>query len=418
MNVISPNMISFARAGKAGGVPPYVFPDPEPVGVIYSKTLGDNMADWTQVGSSVTWTPNGTELDVSGSGGTGGTGASNLFKDYQLLNESGNDFNFTCLSKWKIRLKLRTPASFTGSTFGFGLGVISSNGFEEIDTIGRLGMSTGNIGYHFHYFGDTDATGVNNQRSKSQVALSTSTEYWFEVERDELTFTCRTFASNGTTLLNDYSFTETLTNVTYIRHNTGRFAISQFGGGWSALEIEISSDAMKNADFAFMGDSITYGGKASSLSNIWTEEFVALRAQGEIWENLGGWADRATELESRKEEVRTLNPKNIFIAVGSNDIKDGSWTSTGKQKVIDMAAWFALNTNATITLVNASARNDVNVTQVQTDMALMGYTVIDAFGVTKQPANSMLLGSLNHGDGIHGNDLFHDTVAAEANSTF
>ena len=161
--------------------------DPVELGIIYSKTPGDNIADYTVVNPNsptVSFTPSGTDLILSGTNGTGGVGASDLFEDYILLNVT--DFAFTCLPKWKVRVNLTTGTINIANSFGFGTGVVSSNTFELIDSICRIGMDTGFVGQVSIYYGDTKAKGINDQTQPGGThALSSSTEYWFEFERDE-----------------------------------------------------------------------------------------------------------------------------------------------------------------------------------------------------------------------------------------
>jgi len=406
-------LVSRSRAPIAtnGGFPP-----PENLGIIYSKTIGDNLADWSirDSGSGVTWIQNGTDVDVSGTGGTGGTGASDLFEDYMRLDETGNDFNFTCLDRWKVRMNVVLGTSDAGE-FGVGMGVASENTFESRDTVCRFAFDGTNKGDHFYYYGDTEATGINNQEISVETDTENDTEYWYELERNLLTLTMRVYESDGTTLISESSQVEDLIDVTRILHNTGRFVIMQYAGDTTIKSIEISSIAQKNAKFNFMGNSISYGGKASSLANRWIKEYATLTGGGDLV-SLSGWADRAEELEMRKEEVKALNPMFISIAIGSNDIKDVSWISTGNGKVDDMITFFLANTSATIILVSATARNDVDVTQVETDMLLKAQSrvvVAEGFSATKQPANTDLLGAYNSGDGIHLTDAGHDALAAE-----
>ena len=278
-------------------------------------------------------------------------------------------------------------------------------------------MDTGFVGQVSIYYGDTKAKGINDQTQPGGThALSSSTEYWFEFERDELTFTARAFQSDGTTLL----FSETTTDsppgalIPKVHHNTGQFAINQFGGTTTIHLVEVSSDSLRNSDAVFIGDSILYGGDASSLANRWVSEYVT--AEGVTSVVLAGWADRMVDGETRLNEVKALNPKNVFICLGSNDIAAGTWGTTGETSLDDSIIFLQANTSATIYLVSPTARNDFNVTQVETDMLTKGLTVLELFSLTKQPANSNLQAIYNGGDGVHLNDLGHDTCATEAST--
>ena len=390
-------------------------PSSVPIGIFYSKTLGDNIGDWIVVNPSggVSFNVSGTDYILSGTNGTGGTGASNLFKDYILLNET--DYAITCLPKWKLRVEFSTGTIGVGDSFGFSLGIISNNTFEARDSLCRLAQDGALVGRFYFYYGDTGSTGINNQTAPAGgFAMANSTRYIFEFEQDELTFTSTLYDQTGTIVHNTKTTTDSPPGgtVAKVHHNTGNLAIAQHGGTTTIHSAELSSDSLRNCKSAFMGDSIAYGGDASSISARWIDQYMTNGSGAFVV--MGGWADRMQELNSRRQEIIALNPEYIFIAAGSNDIADGSWTPTGDTALDNMITFFQANTGAQIILVTPTARNDANVTQVKTDMDLKGLAVIDLFTTTKQGGNSNLLGTYNSGDGVHLNDLGHDACSTQA----
>lgn len=385
---------------------------PSAIGVIYDKTLGDNIADWTLTNptGAVTFTPSGTDYIMAGTGGTGGTNASNLFKDFIQLNTTNH--SVTCLHEWKIRIDFTTGTVNAATSFGFSGGVISENSFEFRDTLCRLSQDNGLLGRFYFYNKDTSATGIADQDAPTGgFTVVSDTRYIFEIERSELSVTGRLYDSTGTTLHNTKTVTQSPPGgtVTKVLHNTGKFAIAQHGGTNTIHRVTISSEALKNVPYVCIGDSLAYGGKAADISSAFVYQSLASYQ----FTNLSGWADRAVDMETRIAEAVALSPDNIIIECGSNDIKATTWGSTGEAALDDMISYIQSNLPlCNIYLVSAGARNDVNVSQVETDMLTKSVSgVCRAYTITKQAANSSLLGAYNSGDGVHWNTGGHDAVA-------
>lgn len=377
-----------------------------PISTIYDGPLLSSNG-WVATSPNGLFTQSGSDQIMSGTGGTGGSSASNLFQDYWVF-DSG-PFSVTCLEQWKITVDF-TTGTLGGATYGFSAGVRSINTFEHNDTGVRISQASGDEGNVFRYVNDTSSTGTANQRSvSSSYNFQDSTNYKIQVERDELTLYGRVLVNDS--IVHEESITDPLSTMTGTSqpHNTGKFCIWQHGGTSTVHNVKIESDALRYPKIAFMGDSILLGGKATSLSDRWVNEYATSQ-----FTSMGGWGDRMTELYERRAEVAYINPEYIFIAAGSNDIKDTSWTSTGNGKLDDLITYFGANTRSQIILVNASARNDVDVTQVKTDMDTKGLSVVDAFTETKQPANTNLLGAYNSGDGVHLTDAGHTAISTEA----
>lgn len=386
---------------------------PSPIGVIYS---GSDLSDWVVPGvftGTVDISQDAGTILMSGTGGTGGVNASNLFQDFILLNTSAH--KFTGLSKWKMTIDFETQSSaFDANSFGFSCGVVSANNFEFRDALCRFRQDTGaagDLGRLYFYYTDTSAVGITNQEQPAGgYTPSTSTRYIQVFEKDDLVLTCTIYDETGTIVRN----TKTIDNsppggtVNRVHHNTGRFAICQHGGTNRIHNITIESDALKNVPYCGLGDSHFYGGKSSTLAGSMFHSAMS----GLDYTICPGWADRAQDMLLRFPEILAINPGVLMIECGSNDIKDTTWASDGYPAFQSMVSQ-AQAAGITVYGMSAPARNDVDVTQVQTDMntTLGMANVYQAFSDTKQPANTDLLGPYDSGDGIHGDDDMHPVCA-------
>jgi hypothetical protein len=385
-----------------------------PVGLIYS---GSNLADWvlTNPSGAVSITQDGTDILMSGTNGTGGTSASNLFQDFISLNLSlitsnspyGDAFNFTCLSDWQIDVDFTTGTVNAADSYGYSPGVISTNSFEARDTLSRLQQdnASSKLGAFYFYYGNTSATGIANQTAPAGgYAMTDDTRYIHRFRKQDLTLTSTLLDSTGSSVLNTKTTTDSPPGgtVTKVHHNTGRFAIAQHGGTTRIHNITITSDALRNVPFGVMGNSHAYGGKATSLAN----SMFRLALVGQDYFINAGWADRIVDMETRMKEVIAMNPIQLMIECGSNDVKAGTWASTGIP-ALDSSISQSQGAGIITRLMSAPARNDVDVSAVETYMNTLGLSVVQGYSSTKQAAGTGLLGPLNSGDGVHLNDAGH-----------
>lgn len=382
---------------------------PSAIGVIYDKTLGDNIADWTltKPSSGISFTPSGTDYIMAGANSAGSTPFPALFQDYIQLNTT--DHAFTCLNKWKIRIEFTTGTVNASDSYGFAAGVISTNAFENRDTLCRVAQDNGLLGRMYFYAGDTASTGITGQDAPTGgYTVTSSTRYLQEIERNELTLTSTLYASDGVTVRNTKTVTQSPPGgtVSKVLHNTGKFAIMQIGGTNTIHRVTISSDALKNVPYCIVTTSIGYGGKATSLAN----SFPYIALDGQDFTILPGWANTTLSMQDLLPEIIAINPTNLIIECGSNDIKDGTWTSDGLPSLNNIISGVS-GINPTIYLVSAGARDDVSTAQVETDMIALGYPLCRAYTLLKNPANTTLNNAYQAADGIHLNDDGHALLA-------
>lgn len=383
-----------------------------PLGLIYQ---GSDLSDW-EVPETFTGTvdisQDGDTILMSGTGGTGGVNASNLFQDFILLNSTAH--KHTCLPQWKITIDFETQSTpFDGNSFGYSCGVISVNDFEYRDTLCRFRQDTGGVGdlgRLYFYYTDTSAVGITNQEQPTGgYTPSTSTRYLQVFEKNYLDLTCTIYDSTGQLVRNMKTVSNSPPggNLNRVHHNTGRFAIAQHGGTNRIHNIKIESDVLRNAPYGGMGNSHFYGGKASTLAGSMFHSAMS----GLDYMVCAGWADRLVDMELRMPEIIALNPKILLVEGGSNDVDAGTFVSTG-QNALDSIISQGQGASIDVRLMNAPARSDVDVTAVQTYMASLGLPVYDAFADTKQPSNTNLIVAYAAPDNIHLNDVGHPVCAA------
>lgn len=263
-------------------------------GTIYKKSTWSNLSDFYSNGA----TASVSSGKISISGGSGFT---------QSLDLNGH----TMLEKWKIKAQVKI---ITRSS-GFGLGIRGDN-YSPVHAIGHFSTNTdANGGKVFLYAGVANS---NVATSTSALTIATNDVIEVTVERDvnKFTITARNVTTNSTSV----SATYTYTMVSPHLNNTGRFAFMQFGGTNELQSLEITSNELKNANLMTIGDSKTQGYYAESFFDRYST--ILSQTFGPVVINAGGY-DRTSDVRKRYAEIKALAPKQVLLAIGSNDIRSG-----------------------------------------------------------------------------------------------
>lgn len=372
-------------------------PEPEAIGIIQDDTFDGTLADYTIVGTGIS----------IGAGVVTLTGNPTLFSSALTFSKSTSPHKITCLEKWVQRVSCTTPASFTGTSYGFGTGVRSLNGYDPFSSIVRWAWDNG-TGDVYLYTKDTITGQI---QASSSFAPTVNTTYVVQLERAKNVFTFTIYDATGQTQLYTTTFTINITSANLQQaHNTGRFALYNFGGTTLINQWTISSTAEKYVDVIGIGDSNMYGMYAASNSARYTE--AAFTAASKSFEILAGIADRTAEIVSRLPEIVAMAPQQVFVNIGRNDIAN-SVTSGTWQTNIDTIISTLETAGITVKLGTPVASN-VDVSGVATYVNGKSNIKYDFYALTKAAGNFTLNTTYNSGidDGIHLNVAGHTACTA------
>lgn len=362
------------------------------VGSILNESSFASATNFPITGATIT---RGTsKLDLSG--------APALWSSYVRFDNPSSPHRNTCLEHWKQRLRVKTPSSITGTSYGIGIGTRSINTFDPYSTSLRWSWDTGGpgaLGSLYLYNKDTTAGQIQSSGAYTPVA---NTYYWVEVERIKNQIKFTVFSDAGTQL-----FTETLTfpiGSGYVQaHNTGQFCIQHYGG--TAIEVtnwEVTSSVRKNQNYVFIGDSNMYGLFSSTNALRWAEN--AATTANKTFVINAGIADRTAEVVSKLPEIIALAPQNVFLSIGRNDVANSVAIGTIQTNINTIIS--TLETAGITVKLGGVIASTVDVSAVQTHYNGKSNTKVNFYTDSKS-GTTTLKAAYNGGDGIHLNSTGH-----------
>jgi GDSL-like Lipase/Acylhydrolase family/Secretion system C-terminal sorting domain/Fibronectin type III domain len=368
----------------------------QPYGTIFSETSFASATRFPIAGTGISRGAN--KLTMSGN--------PTLFSSYIYHDDAASPFRYTCLENWKVRARVKTPSSLNSTTYGIGLGVQNTNTADPYSSTMRWSWETGGNQVYLYYKSSISLQMV----SSTKYVPAANTYYWVEVTRAKDSFTYTIYdGTNGTTQLFTAKLTfPTFTSGNYVKaHNTGQFVIHQFGGANEVTNWDVSTTALKNADFLGLGDSNMHGMFATNNASRWIES--AMTTAGKTFNILAGISDRTSDVIKRLPEVIALKPKVVVLSIGRNDLA-GSVSLTTVQNNIDNIINTLQNNGITVYLAGVIASN-VNVSSLQTYYNNKPNVKVNAYTATKSASATTLNTSLSSGDAIHLNQAGNTALA-------
>lgn len=279
--------------------------DENAYGILYQKATWANINDFTVNGTTASVVGNKIQL----------TGGSGTFT--QTLDLKGA----TCLDKWQIAI-LCHATSLTGGSFGLGVGKRSTNSYGSPMTLARVNFATG--GGQLITNGGSTPTQISSTTRK--LTISANDLILIVCKRDgyQLITTARNVTTNSTTVDTTYTYS-TQPNAQPYFDNTGTFSIFSLGGTMIVDSLCVSSDVVKNARLAIIGDSKVQGFDVTAQGYRWSD-LLGKRIRSTI--NLGGGFDRTIDVSARVPEIIRLAPQQIIMSIGSNDVRSGVDSTT------------------------------------------------------------------------------------------
>ena len=254
------------------------------------------------------YTPNGTTPAVSG-GNLIFTGGAQNFT--QTL-----DYNYyTTLPQWSMAMDIITGAASSTSS-GVGIGLRSAQVSGAYYSIAANMDMTSN-----------GTRGTLSIQTPSAVLASSSTQLTFSAgdtiqltltrNQDLMTATVSDLTTGSAAVTVTYQFA--FTYLAAVTPNIGKFAIFNFGGTQTVTNLAVSTQAPKNADVVFVGDSKTAGYYAGTWLNIW-----ATQLQNNVKSfALAGGSDQTPDVLNDLPEIISIHPSAVVLNIGRNDICGG-----------------------------------------------------------------------------------------------
>ena len=343
------------------------------VGQLYSVTDFQNVDQFTTVN------------DMSASpDGTGGIELSSA-NQATYANRMILDTIITDLPKWSISANFLITVGDSNGAIGVGLTSVNSSDKMELagfintaSTSAPLIITAGLNGSFSDMFSGNNMTVADGNLVRLQLI------------RDEEIVTL--LAYNLTTGVNS-SVRATYVPTNQIMPNIGKFSIYLYGGSYVMKSLEIQSDMPKGLTSLVVGDSkmVGYYGFLFPLN-------VAgqLKVLGYSTDQVAGVSETTADLLNRLQEIIDLEPENVVLAIGCNDIRAN----------VPSATWQANYTN----IVNQLQEAGINVIHLlppkETAINVTPlYTYINnTYSSNKIDAYTAFnTGTMLYGDGIHPN---------------
>jgi lysophospholipase L1-like esterase len=369
----------------------------QPYGEIFNETSFASPTVFPIIGTAITRGTNKIILN----------GKPTTFSSYIYHDDPENPFRYTCLEEWKVRVRVKTPTSFNSSSTGIAIGVRSVNTYSAYTTLMRWSWVPGGNSVYLYNRASTSGQLI----STTKYIPTANTYYWLEVTRNKDSFTYTVFdGSAGTNQLYRVTLTfPTFTAGNQVKaHNTGQFAIYQFGGTNTEIaNWEVSTSAIKNADFIGVGDSNMHGMFALSNSDRWFEK--AMTTAGKSFNILAASSERSVEVVKRLPEIVALSPKAVVLSIGRNDLANAIPLATVQSNINTIISTLE-GAGITVYLAGVIASN-TNVSALQNFYSAKSNIKINGFAATKSATSNSLAAAYSSGDGIHLNQAGNTLLA-------
>ena len=280
---------------------------------LFSNVLGVIMEDdytggnWTAEGVA-TFTNNGTTIAMSG----GNNATTNLYYYNNYV---------TCLEdiKWEVTATVNNSGA---TDYGFAVGLKSRNAYfgggigrtAYVQFITNSGADQGKIRFY------NVSTAIQTSVDALAFSNGDSIKLTYEFVYDTWTFTATNLNTNNSITFS-YQFTDvTLAESLPYLTNTASPCLWTFGGSQTVTSFTLSSQQQKGMQVLAIGDSKTKG----YYAEVFSDRFTDLAG----FENNSGAGDGIIHVELRLDEIISLQPQNVILNIGCNDLRAGTASAT------------------------------------------------------------------------------------------
>jgi lysophospholipase L1-like esterase len=192
--------------------------------------------------------------------------------------------------------------------------------------------------------------------------------------------------------------------------NAYMFSIVAYGGTHIVDNFKVDLDDKKGSDYLVIGDSIAKGKTSDSISNRYLD-IIAKKYNVSTVVNAGS----SNVLEDiNTDEVLSLEPKNIIIAIGINNLQEGDTASQLRTKMsnfvtIFTTAGYVVGTDLFILFVTPHTAEAAEIATYNGYLATdYGSACIDVY---TEANDSGSMNTLYSFDTLHPNTLYHSIMA-------
>lgn len=367
---------------------------PTALGSILSENFGSgSLSDYTVVNGAGSISIVGGKLRLS-------AGAGN-FASYIEYTKVSSAYKKHMLEKWKQVVKFVCP-TITGTTYGFTVGVRSSNAATKIDQGVRLALDSGGPAGTFYFYSLNN--GAVNQSTQTGVTLTGGTTYILEVERAKNVITATLKSSTGTTLISRSNTYNITTQNSIWSHNVGSFCIFNNGGTIDIESWTVETTAQSNIDLLGIGDSMMHGLYAGTNVARYTE---ASAINSNIsFEILAGIDQGVADCRAYVDLAILMKPRVVYTNCFSNSIANGIAQATYRADYEAMVNSLKNGIPGIRILHGVPVARGYDFATLVANYLTTTYPTesqVNLFTTTKQAGNNNLLAGYNIGDNIHMN---------------
>lgn len=378
---------------------------PVAIGIINQDDFSSNtIADYLVTMGFGSASISGGSLNLSG-------GVGLWESDFVAFDKVGSSYRKTCLNSWEQVVYFKNTTVPSATSYGFAVGIMSANPQAAVSILVRVCLdSSGDKGRIkiAHVSGGV----VTILATSAPVRVLNNDEYFFSVtlQDNTLSFVITNITNSFQTIIGSYNFLYAAGSLT--ANNTGRFALSLIGGTQEIQAWNINSNELiKDTQNVFAGDSVTYGAWSALSGSRWP--LLAMAGSPSRYTINAGPGDYTQMVVDRLPEILALNPINVVLMIGANDLLFG----------VPSGTWQANYTNITNTIKAAgigvvhclaTPRNATDVTPLNAFIAANFTldTIIDTYTPLWSGVATGLHATYNSGDGVHPNQAGHTLIAS------
>jgi hypothetical protein len=236
---------------------------------------------------------------------------------------------YSCVNHWKIEIEFSLTVPISGSTTGISIGIQSTNANSACSIATYFSTSTTNTG-RMELFAQANSanplTGWTSRGSaSSNLTFAEDDIIKFSMERLNNHLYMRAENLSQAVASVYYEEIMPLDNIFIIPPNTGHFAIFSQGGNFTINRWTVWNNEVQNPEIMFLGDSKTLGYGANSFYNTYPG------IVGNRYNNISisaGFGDKTADLLNHIDEIIAINPNQVILSIGSNDLRFGVSNAT------------------------------------------------------------------------------------------
>lgn len=347
------------------------------------------------------FTTNGATNSISG--GHIILGCSTCGTYHESLDLTGG----TLLGHGRMTVVFRPNFTAGAATYGFAIGLRSTNTIGPSDAYAVIQLLTGASAGQAMLVGGATDTQIDTSTTRLTWSNGQQLAMTFERTGNTLFMTVRNLTTNGPPVSVQHALNSMNPPTTA---NTGRFSMLVLGGGPYEIDsVSVSSRETVGAWVMVLGDSKSVTYYPLNFTSGWVSD-VATSNPDLV--NLSGGSDKIVDILNRTAEIIRLAPKQVLLAIGSNDIRAGTDTTT-----VDVNYDTLVNrlTAAGIRVIHLLPFAETPGTGTGVDVSPLVRHIISKYLQANiiDTYHSLLgvAGAINSTDGTHPTDLGHHLIA-------